>query len=156
MTPTNRYRVGIIGLPRSGTTWIGKVFDSHPTVFYQHEPDYSLRLPCVPYMASKTHSEVWKPYIEKWLLSLDQQFDVRTVGKGPCFKKSYDTGIDKLANLKRARLLLSKCIARVTKLNLTIPLSDAKLSKTITVWKSVEMLGRLGCLSTAAPRDRFI
>ena len=29
----------IIGAPRSGTTWLAKVFDSHTGVFYRHEPD---------------------------------------------------------------------------------------------------------------------
>jgi hypothetical protein len=29
----------ILGLPRSGTSWLGKVFDSHPDVAYLHEPD---------------------------------------------------------------------------------------------------------------------
>src|SRR5690349_19178518 len=29
----------ILGAPRSGTTWLGKIFDSHPSVLYRHEPD---------------------------------------------------------------------------------------------------------------------
>lgn len=29
----------ILGAPRSGTTWLGKIFDSHPSVIYRHEPD---------------------------------------------------------------------------------------------------------------------
>src|SRR6185312_4530492 len=34
----------IFGLPRSGTTWIGKLFDSHPDTLYRHEPDSVRRL----------------------------------------------------------------------------------------------------------------
>ena len=30
----------LFGMPRSGTTWLGKIFDSHPQVLYRHEPDY--------------------------------------------------------------------------------------------------------------------
>ena len=29
----------LVGLPRSGTTWVGKIFDSHPSTLYLHEPD---------------------------------------------------------------------------------------------------------------------
>src|SRR4051812_19968507 len=29
----------ILGAPRSGTSWLGKIFDSHPDVVYRHEPD---------------------------------------------------------------------------------------------------------------------
>lgn len=27
----------LFGLPRSGTTWLGKLFDSHPDTLYRHE-----------------------------------------------------------------------------------------------------------------------
>lgn len=29
----------VLGSPRSGTTWLGKILDSHPDVLYRHEPD---------------------------------------------------------------------------------------------------------------------
>ena len=35
----------LFGLPRSGTTWLGKIFDSHPDTLYWHEPDSVWRLP---------------------------------------------------------------------------------------------------------------
>ena len=35
----------IVGAPRSGTTWLAKIFDSHPDVLYRHEPDHDLPAP---------------------------------------------------------------------------------------------------------------
>jgi Sulfotransferase family len=29
----------VLGMPRSGTTWLAKILDSHPDVLYRHEPD---------------------------------------------------------------------------------------------------------------------
>ena len=29
----------VLGSPRSGTTWLAKIFDSHPDTMYRHEPD---------------------------------------------------------------------------------------------------------------------
>ncbi len=31
----------ILGAPRSGTSWLAKIFDSHPDVLYRHEPRYA-------------------------------------------------------------------------------------------------------------------
>ena len=56
----------LIGLPRSGTTWIAKIFDSHPDVLYYHEPDYIDRIPCVPYVTELDESGLWGPYLENW------------------------------------------------------------------------------------------
>ena len=38
----------VFGLPRSGTTWLGKIFDSHPMTLYRHEPDSVERISGVP------------------------------------------------------------------------------------------------------------
>ena len=29
----------LFGMPRSGTTWVAKILDSHPHADYRHEPD---------------------------------------------------------------------------------------------------------------------
>ncbi len=35
----------VLGAPRSGTTWLAKIVDSHPGVVYRHEPDKALPPP---------------------------------------------------------------------------------------------------------------
>lgn len=34
----------LLSAPRSGSTWLGKIFDSHPDILYKHEPDTVLRI----------------------------------------------------------------------------------------------------------------
>jgi hypothetical protein len=34
----------VFGLPRSRTTWLGKIFDSQPDTLYRHEPNNHPRL----------------------------------------------------------------------------------------------------------------
>lgn len=40
----------VLGSPRSGTTWLGKIFDSHPDVLYLHEPDTIRRNWDIPFL----------------------------------------------------------------------------------------------------------
>lgn len=46
--PTERI-VLILGAPRSGTSWLAKMFDSHPDVLYRHEPDTVRRAEDLPW-----------------------------------------------------------------------------------------------------------
>ncbi len=38
-------------MSRSGTTWLGKILDSHPDVLYIHEPDSEIKIKSVPLFA---------------------------------------------------------------------------------------------------------
>ena len=53
----------IFGMPRSGTTWLGKIFDSHPDIIYLHEPDSEFRLKEVPLLVTPD----WEPLIKEQL-----------------------------------------------------------------------------------------
>ena len=64
----------IVGAPRSGTTWLAKIFDSHPDVLYRHEPDE-----VVPASGSIGQD------MARWV----RQHDARTAGKRPFFRKSW-------------------------------------------------------------------
>jgi hypothetical protein len=69
----------IIGAPRSGTTWVGKIFDSHPNVLYRHEPDVLIRCPSNvdPHQALRL--------LHRW--STDHS--LRTNAKRPFFRKAW-------------------------------------------------------------------
>lgn len=40
---TYQFIISIHGVPRSGTSWLGQIFDSHPDVAYRHQPLFAYR-----------------------------------------------------------------------------------------------------------------
>ena len=66
----------IVGAPRSGTTWLAKILDSHPDTLYRHEPDE-----VAPAGVSMCES------MARWTT----QTDARTAGKRPFFQKSWQS-----------------------------------------------------------------
>ena len=80
----------ILGAPRSGTTWLGKIFDSHPDVLYRNEPDKVLGN-ALPFMCRVEDLEGQRHVARAYL---DRLIDIRTLrsaGKLPVFRKSYQT-----------------------------------------------------------------
>lgn len=43
MSEVSFHTVSIHGVPRSGTSWLGQIFDSHPDVAYRHQPLFAYR-----------------------------------------------------------------------------------------------------------------
>jgi hypothetical protein len=72
----------ILGAPRSGTTWLAKIIDSHPDVLYRHEPDAT-----VPPPAALT-PDALPPLLARWAAGTSG----RTVTKRPYFRKSWQPG----------------------------------------------------------------
>jgi hypothetical protein len=66
----------VLGYPRSGTTWLAKIFDSHPNVLYRHEPNaLTLSRPGIGPAEQ----------ISDWIA----QRGLRSAGKRPIFRKSW-------------------------------------------------------------------
>ena len=66
----------VLGSPRSGTSWLAKIFDSHPDVLYRHEPD-ELKLPTPGLKPAEQ--------VREWL----RQRGLRAAAKRPNFPKSW-------------------------------------------------------------------
>ncbi len=69
----------ILGAPRSGTTWLAKIVDSHPGVLYRHEPD-------------EIHPATTLPP-ERLLQVWVNERGTRTASKRPFFRKSYQSAV---------------------------------------------------------------
>ncbi|MBN8904013.1 MAG: sulfotransferase [Rhodospirillales bacterium] len=68
----------IVGAPRSGTTWLAKIVDSHPDVLYRHEPDEAV--PSLPDSDPARQIVAWA-----------KARTLRTAVKRPTFPKSFIT-----------------------------------------------------------------
>ena len=69
----------VLGAPRSGTTWLAKILDSHPDVLYRHEPDEFVQP--APEMDPVTLLGTWV-----------RTRTLRTAAKRPFFPKSFLSG----------------------------------------------------------------
>jgi hypothetical protein len=69
----------VLGAPRSGTTWLAKIVDSHPDVLYRHEPDQTFPCP------SPVTPDDLPALLARWAADRSP----RTVTKRPYFEKSW-------------------------------------------------------------------
>jgi hypothetical protein len=144
----------VFGMPRSGTTWIGKLFDSHPYTLYRHEPDSvrRLSLPLYPEVGSASR---YRAELEQFVASLPGMRSPKVVGKQPLFPKRYLS----VAGLGayRASVTIAKATSRVRR---NFPClyrpTAAGCAQARVVWKSIESSGRLGVLMEALPGARAI
>jgi hypothetical protein len=79
----------LVGGPRSGTTWLAHIFDSHPDVLYRHDPDSVRRNP--PLQRSFSDQEI-PGYLAEARAHMGQLIALRRLkaaGSLPVFPKSY-------------------------------------------------------------------
>lgn len=137
----------VFGLPRSGTSWMAKIFDSHPDTLYLHEPDKHVRLRDVPVVLPAEPRVGLDAFLRRVLANRSPD----VTGKLPAFTKSYRSGARHLARTAAgcAARFLPPRLARVP--DLIDPGRRPRL-----VWKSVNSLGRLGALARLLPHARIL
>jgi len=131
----------LVGAPRSGTTWLGKIFDSHPDVLYRHEPDEVLPSP------TSLDEAAALSLIQAWASARS----VRTAAKPPFFAKSWRTAAANLAHPLVAGLIRGAS----PWIGSTIPdLGD--IGKASVVIKSVRWSEGIRVGTRAVPSNRTI
>jgi hypothetical protein len=134
----------IFGLPRSGTTWIAKFFDSHRDTLYRHEPDRYERLEMPPFVSPASVDE-YRGQMADYPYRIRNMASYRVCAKLPFFKKSY------LSPTQLHLYRLSACLARAgSKLTvdsklLYVPRPDSP--NVWIVWKSINSVGRIGLIA---------
>jgi hypothetical protein len=79
----------ILGSGRSGTTWLGKLFDSHPDVVYRHEPDSLNVNTLIPFLPPKHQAPRYVEAARLYLKELRAARYAKSLGQRPFFAKSY-------------------------------------------------------------------
>lgn len=145
----------VFGLPRSGTTWLGKLFDSHPDTLYRHEPDSVIRLERLPLFPTESPTADEREFIRGYTCSIESMRAPKVCAKLPLFQKSYLSGLGFAA--LQGSVALAKAGGRVRlKLPVVMAGAGARANGTRLVWKSIESLGRLGMILSSLETARAV
>ncbi|MCW8833519.1 MAG: sulfotransferase [Colwellia sp.] len=131
----------LFGLPRSGTTWIGKLFDSNKHTNYLHEPDSvepDFNIPLLMKEHDALESRL-KDNVKRWLKPSAE----KVIASRPFFKKSY------MSAWQWSLFVLSSYAGKLfAKLKLPLFTKPIRMHKQapVTVWKSIESLGRMSAI----------
>jgi len=150
----------ILGSQRSGTTWLGKIFDSHPDVLYLHEPDSILVNREIPFQVNEDELEEYKTVASKYVSQMLDVKNIKVTGSLPVFKKNYRNALMHL--FRYAYVYSSKALQRgigTEKLrNIGVPdfFSEEKKANCRHVIKSVNSLNRAHLFSRAIPNAHIL
>jgi hypothetical protein len=138
----------LFGMPRSGTTWLGKIFDSHPDTLYRHEPDTWLPIGQVPLLVPAADYARYQGVVREYLDGVPSMRADRVVGKQPIFAKRYASA--GRIQLYKLGITLSKIGGRFGR-ELPVGFAPRGQPSARLVWKSIESLGRWGLFMSSIP-----
>jgi hypothetical protein len=143
-----------MGMPRSGTTWLGKIFDSHPRVLYRHEPDSWQRIQA-PIILAKDERSRYEPLLREYVKALPSMRADRVCGKRPLFSKDYASPwvVRRYALASALHKGLARTGFATAAPRPPMPRDEDEYR---LVWKSIESLGRLGLLLDSLPESRSV
>ena len=135
--------VVIVGAPRSGTSWLGKIFDSHPNVLYRFEPDW------FDPEEVATDASVIRGSLSRWI----RNRDLRAAGRRPLFAKSWQT---RTAHSLRVPLIYAAAAAG--RIGLPVwPIPDlGDTARTRAVVKSIRLRDGIGAFTEACPEGQGV
>ena len=141
-------------MPRTGTTWVGKLFDSHPDTLYRHEPDSFKKL-SIPLFPDKYDGPGYRDELKQFIALLPKLRSPEVVGKQPLFPKSYQSSYALISY--RASVIFAKAGSLVHR-HFPCPYRPTAIKShgARLVWKSIESPGRLGACIEALPEARAI
>lgn len=149
----------LVGAPRSGTSWIGKIFDSHPNVLYRHEPDLALYDGRLPFIILDKDTGNYVPITRELLQRFIRTPTLKSTGQLPHFPKAYySRPVQAIHGSMIYALKWAEKFARYDLRGFPIPdLFDIDQCPYLRcVIKTVSAHGRMSVLLEAAPDARFI
>lgn len=150
----------IVGSPRSGTSWLAKIFDSHPNVMLRHEPDTIIRNRDIPAYCESEHVDSFLPATAEYLSKLKDVRTSKVIGSVPFFPKNYEN--TPVRTFRRALAYGAKAGERVPIFgsffrSMQIPdLTTFSENDPYLIFKSIAALGRTRLFLEAAPNSLAI
>jgi hypothetical protein len=134
----------LFGMPRSGTTWVGKIFDSHPDTLYRHEPDSWGLLNALPLMAPLENVDAYASHVQTFYARLADMSQTKVAASTPIFPKRYYSPLR--YQLFRLNVVAAKAAARALGREQSVRhlIRGSDMPQIRLVWKSIESLGRIG------------
>jgi hypothetical protein len=145
---TNNGPILLFGMPRSGTTWLGKIFDSHPDTLYRHEPDTWQPMSAIPLLAAPADAARHRAYVEAYLREVGTMRADRVAAKQPLFRKRFQSPGH--YQLYRLGVAVSKIAGRLGR-EMPVAFAPRAAGGARIAWKSIESLGRWGLLMDCLP-----
>lgn len=136
----------LLGMPRSGTTWIGKIFDSHPQTIYRHEPDNFTAIRDLPLLTLIEDQSRYQATLDSLIPAMLALRHTKVVMSRPVFSKRYFWPGER--SVRSFAAFSGKGLARVLgELRFPEWRDYRAVSDGVPVWKSIESVGRLGTLA---------
>jgi len=144
----------VAGLPRSGTTWLGRLFDSHPRTLYRHEPDSVQPMRELPLIV-EGDTTAYGSQVRGFVDSLPRIRAPKVAASTLVFPKQYHGGARQIVCRQMLRGVKALSAAGV---ELSIPrfCVPADRSRFVLVWKTIESFGRLGLYADALADKRVL
>jgi hypothetical protein len=132
----------LFGMPRSGTTWLGKLFDAQRQTYYLHEPDSVDANIHIPLLLDKSQAETSElpTQLPHWLSNKTE----KVIASRPFFSKAYLNPVSWALFLASA--YATKLAGRLGIKGLVKPVRLQPLAAPVLVWKSIESLGRMAAI----------
>lgn len=150
----------VLGEPRSGTTWIGKIIDSHPAIIYRHEPDFATYDDELPFIIPESDQARYVDRAREFFIKLLTEPTLKAAGPPPFFPKLHQfPGAGPLRAGIVTALATLRGIGGLSHLNQAYVPDLATISQrsgSKFALKSVGAAGRAGVLRQAFPDARFI
>ena len=148
-------KILLFGMPRSGTTWIGKILNSQPDTLYRHEPDSWGLLNDVPLLPRVDQAMQYAQTINRFIESIPRMHQTKVSATLPIFRQNYLSPsrfhLHRISNV--SSLFLARFFGEISMPQFVNYKADNNLH---LIWKSVESLGRLGVIARVAEDCRAV
>jgi Sulfotransferase family len=147
----------IVGMTRGGNTWLGKIFDAHPDVFYRHEPDSIVKTRAVPAFCPDQDVDLYLPVAQEYFETVFKVRTSKAIGTFPIMPKSYYSF--SRHQWKRAMVTGAKGFEKVgvfPRFFRDLALPEMADGARLRVAKSIAALGRMNLFSRLYPDAKII